>query len=299
MKNSFLRSAYSWRHLPDTGLIIQERPDVVVQELGQRRIEDTLSKNPPGIVGPHSELAGKTAKFFCPTTHRLERFKAKASLNLPVRQYLSLYCNGNKIREWPLTEEEALYSVPEHIIPSERKLLAYSFSYRYEPSLASNLEGEHPLPFDLRVVCRRDSRFIGINGSEFSGSEDYNIYRINPEGHVSPVLTFDHAESSEQSSEMAQLIKTARNQKGFLLVIDRNHPGRQSTSEAKRVLRSMGLSEYPGDQRQENRIVLVDLESGRVIAERSGMGPQRLVVGNYRPKAGFRIRSLQMSRNSD
>ncbi|MFZ2055091.1 MAG: hypothetical protein WAU81_12965 [Candidatus Aminicenantales bacterium] len=299
LRDSFLRSVYSWRSFPDTRLIIREHPDVVIQELAQRSIMETLSKNPPGMAGPNSILTGKAAQFHCPDTFRLAGFKAQALCDLPVRQYISLFCNGKKIFEWPLDEEETGFAVPKHCSPPDQNLLVYSFAYRYEPFLPSNADGSHALPFDLRVECGGRRTFIGINGSKFTWSRGYNIYFISLDGRISQAQNFDYIGPGRQGPEMARFIQRVRNKKGFLILIDQRHSGRALTREAQGALHSLGLRGYARDRRQWNHIALVDLGSKRVIAEQSGPAPQRLMVGNYRTDAGFRVGSLRVTKDTD
>lgn len=299
LRDSFARSVYSWRSMPDIRLIIRERPDVVIQELAQRHIADTLAHNPPGIAGPNSILAGKTAQFHCPVTYRLKGFKAQALCGLPVRQYISLLCNGKKIFEWPLEEEEMGYAVPEHAVPSDQNLLAYSFAYRYDPSLPSDVEDGLALPFGLLVESGGSRNFIGINGSELTWRDGYNIYHISPEGRILQALNFGYTGSGKKSFEMARFVEKAKKQKGFLLLFNQHLPGRTLAKSAQQALHSIGLRAYAKDRRQWNHIALVDLGSKRVIVERSGPAPQRLVLGNYRADAGFRVRALHVTKDTE
>jgi alginate O-acetyltransferase complex protein AlgJ len=299
MKNSFFRSVYSWRYIPDTGLILRERPDVVVQELGQRNLSETLSQNPAGFVGPNSQFTGKAAKILCPSNGRLAVFRAKALHDLPVKQYLSLHINGEKVTEWPLAQEEILYSVPALVNPPIGDLSEYTFAYRYEPPGRSNTGDKSAFPFDLRAICRDNGSFVGINGSELAWSKGYNIYLADTEGYVSQSLAFDYTKSDEKNAELTEFLNKARDRKGFLLLVNRHRTGRRLTLDAKRALRAIGLKGFPEDQRRWNHIALIDLGSKKVIAEQAGSAPQRLVVGRYKMDAGFEIRSLQIQRKSD
>ena len=299
LKQSFLRSVYSWRALPDTGLILREFPDVVIQELGQRNISGTLSQNPAGIAGPNSLFTGKTAKILSPPDYRLYSFKAQALTGLPVKQYLSLNYNGKRVIEWLLAEEEIQYSVPVLVYPPNKDVCAYTFVYRYEPMDQRDIGEKSALPFDLRAICRDNRSFVGINGSESAWSEGYNVFVIDPEGYVILNKAFDYTESEEKSAELVEFLKGIEDEQGFLLLFNRHRSDRGLTREAQRALRAIGLRRFPLDQRLWNHIALVDLGSKQVIAERAGSNPQRLVVGQYRTKAGFRIRSLQIKRSSD
>jgi hypothetical protein len=299
LRDAFLRSAYSWRSTLDTRLIILEHPDVVIQELAERRITETLSKNPPGIVGPHSILTGKNGQFHCPDTFRLTDFTARALSGLPVRQHIALSCNGEEILEWPLEEEERRYAVPQHRRPPGQKILIYSFAYRYDPSLPSSGDGRRAVPFDLQAECGASRCFIAINGREFTGLRGHNIYWIGLNGRLSQAQNFNDVSPGGKGREMARFIERVKRKKGFLLLIDQRRSNRSLSQEAQKVLFSVGLKAYARNRRDLNSISLIDLGSKRVIAERSGPAPQRLTVGNYRTDAGFRVRSLRVAKDTD
>lgn len=299
LKDSFERSVYSWRSFLYPRLIIRERPEVVVQELAERDIMRTLSRNLPGIAGPGSVLTGKRAQWHCPTTHSLTGFKARALSDLPVRQFVALLCNGKKIFEWPLETEERDCAVPEYSSPPDRDLLIYSFAYRYAPSFSSNPKGGRALPFDLRAECGGGRGFVGINGGEFNLSRGINIYMIGGDGRISQVRRFESSKPGGQDSAMAGFIERVKRKKGFLLLIDGHPSGRAPSHGAQAALHSLGLRGYARDGRPWNHIALVDLGSRKVIAERSGRAPQTLVVGDFKAKAGFRIRSLRVTQDAD
>ncbi len=299
LKDSFIRSVYSWRRMPDTGLIIREKPDVVIQELGQRNISNALWQNPAGIAGPNTAFAGKRAKFLSPNTYHLAGFKAHAQRRLPVRQYLSLRHNGKEIFEWLLTEKEMTCSVPPHAGLPEKNFSEYSFFYRYEPFRGRRDKERNILPFDMRVICRETGSFTGINGSVLPFSKGYNVYLINPNGHFSQTQAFDYGGSELESARLAQHLRKLSSRKGFLLLACSHRPGRGLTPEAKRAFRALGLGEFPKNQQQWHHVALVDLGSKRVIAERSGADPQRLFLGSYRLDAGFRIHALRLVRDPD
>lgn len=297
LSDSFRRSVYRWGSFLDARLIIQEHPDVVIQELAERDVLRTLSHNLPGIAGPASVLAGKAASFICPGTYKLTDFKAKALSGLPVRQYIALSCNGKTVFEWPLEEEEKRFVVPPLPTPPDRGILAYAFAYRHDPPLASHASGRHTLPFELRVKCGGDNSFIGINGGEFVWLEGYNIFSIDPDGRVFQAQNFDYVRPGTQGPAMARFIKQMKGKKGFLLLVDQRDSGPGLSQPIQAALHSIGLRGYARDRRPWNHIALVDLGLKKVIAERAGPEPQRFLVGNYRTDAGFRVRSLQVKKD--
>lgn len=299
LRDSFQRSIYSWRSFLNTRLIIREHPDVVIQELAERDIVRTLARNLPGMASPDSVLTGKSASFHCPDTYRLTDFKARSLCDLPVRQYIALFCNGKKIFEWPLEEEETRYVVPKHCSPPDQDIFIYSFEYRHDTPLASNADGSHTLPFDLRVECGASNRFIGINGSDLPWLEGYKIFFIGTDGRISQAQNFDYRGPGSHGPAIARFIARAREKKGFLLLIDHHDSGRGLSQQGQAALHSIGLRGYARDRREWNHIALVDLGLKKVIAERSGPAPQRLLVGNYRTDAGFRVRSLRVKRDTD
>ena len=189
--------------------------------------------------------------------------------------------------------------MPQHRSPPGQKILIYSFAYRYDPSLPSSGDGRRALPFDLQAECGGSRCFIAINGREFTGLRGYNIYFIGLDGRISQAQNFNYRGPGGEGPEMARFIDRVRGKKGFLLLIDQRHSGRALSQGAQKALHSIGLKGYPRDRRQSNHIALVDLGSKRVIAERSGPAPQRLIVGNYRTDAGFRVSSLRVTKDTD
>lgn len=288
--HSFAEARF-YRSPPDPDEIARVRPDVLIQEKGQRVITGTVFANPPGIAGFRLPVEGKFARVDYPPGNEEVIFYCRALGEVPGTQYVALEANGRPVGEWRIGTGEKVITAEAENGDESAGSLKYTLTYRYlldEPSIFEGTE----LPFDLTAATGgEDANFIevGINGSYLPSGKGYNLYRINGRGVVTAHGNFNTSWSEQESSRLAEFVEANRQGRGYMLVVSNYLAGRRLTEDAVRALRSLGLRKRMRNSTVMNHVALVDLRKRDPITEMMGPGRQSLEVGKYRAEAGFRM----------
>lgn len=289
LKFSFDRSVFVAAPHMGRELILREKPDVVIQEMGQRNLLSNLMANPVSSPGSASEFSSKRVSLLFPASFQPASFKARALTAGPRGQLLFLQINDRPAGEWRIDTWEREYIIPEGRVPESEGLARYRFDYRYTVESSSRGRTQAAPPMHLAVETGGGRCFVGFNGGALTYGNGYNIYRIDLRGNVRSQRNFDTRRSRERSRRMAEHIQSNREKSGYMLIVSCSSAGENLTAEAVEALASLGLKADLRDREPLNHIALVRTGRNRVIVERAGKGRQEFQWGPYNQKAGFQI----------
>ena len=298
--HSFAEARF-YRSPPDPELIAGERPDVLIQEKGQRVIAGTVYSNPPGIAGFRLPVEGKYARVDYPPGNGDVSFYCRSLSEVAGKQYITLEVNGRPIGEWRIDQSDQLISAVAPEVAEPAASLKYALTYRYQLDEPSVFEGVE-LPFDLTAATGGDdANFIevGINGSYLPAGKGYNLYRINGRGELTAYGTFNTSWNEEESARLIDFIEANKRGRGYMLVVSNYLAGRRLTEDAVRALRSLGLRKQMRNRTVLNHIALVDMRGRNAITEKMGTGQQSLDVGDYGTESGFRMSGFRTRPRQD
>ncbi len=294
---SFSRCLFVWHYLPDAATIERIRPDIVIEEIGQRSMVPRLTKNPTGITGSFSSSSGKSVEVHYPPEVESLEFDARATKSLGNEQFIHLEINGKPFGYWTLTQKEQSYEVRIDKFTNPDDATILKFFYGYRPRHAVMFEGRS-LPFHLKAETggrNPNHCIVGINGLMMEREKGYNVYFLDASDPLfAEYQNFNTSWFEKAGREFSRYLRKTSRRKGFAVLVSRYFAGRRLTHGALLQMRRLGLKADLRKHPSWNHIALIDLSTGKPIDEKFGPGKQTLEIGKFDGEAGFFISNIKI-----
>lgn len=288
----FDRSVFVWRSEGssfDPAIVLRERPDVVIQELGQLTFDEKCSINEPGIAGFKLPVSGTRFPLLLPAGKRLRGFDLEAATGSQPRAQVEVRHDGATLGHWRLGRgrQRIRCDIPldgdDHV--------ALEFVSRL-PASVSSAAGRGPV-----VVAESGGEPSGychveIDGVIQSRALGFNLYHLSADGDVRRVEMFHTDNDPDEAARLAQALRN-REGDGYLLIVSRGNAFRHIDA-ALPALRELGLHPGPAGRPEQRLIALIDNASGAVIREASGPGRRILRHGSGRKRAAFTVSNIRI-----
>jgi alginate O-acetyltransferase complex protein AlgJ len=296
LPRTFSRCLFVSEPMLNAAIVERERPDVVIEEIGQRTLAKRLSSNPVGVAGFVSSAAGKSFEVHYPAGVKRVAFTIAARSLTEGGQWISLKVNGKAAGRWRIGSERQRLEADIGKYASAGPATVLNFGYSFTPAKPLTHKGT-ALPFRMRVESGGEDPnhcFVGVNGAGLSRFKGYNAYRFDDSGVLLERATFNTSWSREASEKFALFLRKNRRGEGYLLVVSRYLAGRDLTALAVRQLERLGCQADLQQNPSWNHIALIDLSDGRLIDEKFGPGRQVLDIGGFDNRAGFSISDIRI-----
>jgi hypothetical protein len=211
-------------------------------------------------------------------------------------EFCTVYLDGEPFKTVGISgEQQEIRWQVENPDPGRRTEVTFRYHYtRREPV---NLTGNKAIPFDLQVVSggRDPNRFhVGINGGLYHGEKGINLYHIDRRGLAVTHWHFNTSYFTEASDQLIKTLEKLSETEGYLLIAVRFDAARSLTTAAQETLKEFRLNTKPLARPFTKYIALLDLESGRVLAQRHHARRVALEAGVFDTEAGFSISELNI-----